>query len=486
MSDVNIVHGPWAEVPAAHPVPPARAALLTASSSLPASPAELFAWHSREGAFERLSPPWQRVEVLDKQGGIESGATLLMRMKVGPIGVRWLARHGPACPPHVFSDVQEKGPFSYWSHLHRFADAAEGGALIDEVAWRPPLGRLGHLLTGWKFRRDFERLFRYRHRVTAHDLARHANGGVPMHIAISGASGLIGTALTAFLTTGGHTVSKLVRREARGPREIRWDPDAGTVDTAALEGVDAVIHLAGENVGGGRWTEARKTAILESRVRGTRALAEAIGRLEKKPAVFISASATGIYGDAHVGPDAPTAAESSPLGSGFLADVCRAWEAAADPARAAGIRVVHPRIGIVLDPRGGALEKLLTPFRMGAGGRVGSGRQWMSWIALEDVLGALHHIVLHPELRGPVNVVAPHPVTNADFTRTLGHVLGRPTIAPVPALAVRALFGEMGDALLLASQRVYPRRLLESGFEFAFPDLEGALRHTLGRRRRDG
>ncbi len=481
MTESLVVHGPWAPVPPSHPVPPARAALLTASSSLPADAAALWAWHEREGAFERLSPPWQRVEVLEKKGGIENGATLLMRMKAGPIGVRWLARHGPACPPHVFSDLQESGPFGYWSHIHRFSDADGGGRLVDEVAWRPPLGRLGHLLTGWKFRRDFERLFRYRHRITAHDLARHAMAGAPMHVAISGASGLIGTALSAFLTTGGHTVSRLVRRAPRGPSEVRWDPDAGTVDRAALEGIDAVIHLAGENVGGGRWTDARKTAILESRVRGTRALAEAIAGLEKKPSVFISASATGIYGDAHHGPDAPVADETAPVGAGFLADVCCAWEAAAEPARAAGVRVVHPRIGIVLDPRGGALQKLLTPFNLGAGGRVGSGRQWMSWIALDDLLGLLLHALVTPGVSGPLNAVSPNAVTQAEFARTLGRVLSRPSFMPLPAFAVRTMFGEMGESLLLGGTRVRPARALEAGFEFAWPELEGALRHMLGR-----
>ena len=302
-----------------------------------------------------------------------------------------------------------------------------------------------------------------------------------MRIAISGASGLVGQALVPFLTTAGHRVDRLVRRPAQGPDEITWDPAAGTVDLAALEGVDAVIHLAGENVGDGRWTEARKRAILESREQGTATLARALAKLSRRPSVFISASASGLYGSDATGDGARVCAEDAAPGSDFLAEVCRRWEAAAEPARAAGIRVVHPRIGVVLDARGGALAKLLTPFRLGLGGRVGDGRQWMSWISMEDLLGALLHLVATPTLSGPVNLGAPEPVQQSHFAKTLGRVLGRTSFMPLPGFAVKAMFGEMGEAIVLGGTRMVPRALVASGFGFAFPDLEATLRHTLGR-----
>ena len=298
-----------------------------------------------------------------------------------------------------------------------------------------------------------------------------------MQIAISGSSGLIGSALVSFLTAGGHRVFRLVRGIAPGADSIRWDPAVGVRDVALLEGLDGVVHLAGENIGAGRWTARRKAEIRRSRVEGTRRLCESLARLAKRPKVLVSASAVGFYGDR--GEEALN--EESPPGNDFLAQVCREWEAATAPAATAGIRVVNLRFGVVLSPAGGALKKMLLPFKLGAGGRIGSGRQFMSWIALDDVVGAIHHALITQSLAGPVNAVAPSPVTNAEFTRTLARVLRRPAIAPVPAFALRLAFGEMADALLLAGQRVLPTRLQASGYTFRFPDLEGALRHLLGR-----
>jgi uncharacterized protein (TIGR01777 family) len=294
---------------------------------------------------------------------------------------------------------------------------------------------------------------------------------------ISGASGLIGAALVPFLTTGGHRVTRLVRSRARtGETAVFWDPASGTLDAARLEGADAVVHLAAENIAASRWTTATKACIQESRVRGTRLLCEALARLRQRPAVMICASATGYYGDR----GAELLDEGSSAGSGFLADVCRQWEAASAAAAESGIRVVHLRIGVVLSASGGALAKLLPPFRLGAGGRLGSGHQWMSWISLDDLLGVILHAVRTETLRGPVNAVAPHAVTNREFTTTLGRVLARPTVVPVPAVAARLAFGQMADEVLLASTRLSPERLLASGYVFRHPDIEGALRHTLG------
>ena len=326
-----------------------------------------------------------------------------------------------------------------------------------------------------------DRMFDYRHAVTELDLRRHrAAAGRTLTVLVSGSSGLVGMALCAYLSTGGHTVRRLVRRSPRNSGEYRWDPLTGAVDPAAVEGCDAVVHLAGEGIASGRWTRAQKRRIETSRVEGTRQVADAVRAARTRPEVFVCASAIGVYGSR----GDELLDEDSSRGDDFLSHVGREWEREAN--NLAEVRSVQARFGVILSASGGALKKMLLPFLAGAGGRLGSGKQWMSWIALEDVLGALQHLLLHPELRGPVNVVAPNPVTNADYTRTLGRVLRRPAIAPVPSLAVRALFGEMGDALLLASQRVQPRRLVDSGFEFAFPELEGALRHTLGRPRRGG
>jgi uncharacterized protein (TIGR01777 family) len=296
-----------------------------------------------------------------------------------------------------------------------------------------------------------------------------------MEIAVSGASGLIGSALVSSLTAAGHRVARLVRTQPMaGSGDIYWDPAKSYVDTTQLNGKAAVVHLAGETISQ-RWTPEAKRRIYSSRLRGTQLISEAIRQLAEPPQVLVSASAIGYYGDR----GETVLCEDSGSGKGFLAEVCRDWEAATEPASRAGIRVVHLRTGIVLSSRGGALAKMLLPFRMGAGGVIGSGRQYMSWIALDELIAAIHHVIEMPSIQGPVNAVAPRPVTNREFTQTLGKVLSRPTLAPLPAFAVRLIFGQMGEELLLASQRVEPARLKASSFSFRFPALEVALRHVL-------
>jgi len=298
-----------------------------------------------------------------------------------------------------------------------------------------------------------------------------------LDVAISGASGLIGTALTASLRADGHRVLRLTRGGITGDDVIGWDPEAGRIDAPALEGIDAIVHLAGEGIGEQRWTDEQKRRIRDSRVRGTAVLAAAVASRERKPNVFVSASAIGYYGNR--GDEVLT--EQSAPADDFLAEVCVAWEAETRPASEAGVRTVILRNGIVLDAHGGALAKMLLPFKLGIGGRQGSGKQWMSWITLADEVGAIRHTIDQDSVRGPVNMVAPNPVTNAEFARTLGHVLHRPTVLPTPMLPVKLRFGaELVEALLLGSQRVAPAQLQVTGYEFGSPTLEPGLRQVLG------
>lgn len=294
-------------------------------------------------------------------------------------------------------------------------------------------------------------------------------------VAISGASGLIGSALARLLTSHGHQVRRLVRSAPQGD-DIFWNPAEGQIDQDKLASVDAVVNLAGENIATGRWTEAKKQRIRDSRVDGTALLARTLAELpEPSQKAFLCASAIGYYDDR--GDELMT--ESSGPGAGLLAQVGQQWEAAAQPAREAGIRVANMRIGVVLSTAGGALPRMLTPFKLGLGGVLGSGRQYMSWIHRDDLVAAIEWLLTNDTAAGPFNLVAPHPVTNREFTRTLGQVLGRPTLLPVPAFAIRLALGEMGQDLLLSSTRVEPHRLLESGFVFQYPELEGALRQLI-------
>ena len=295
-----------------------------------------------------------------------------------------------------------------------------------------------------------------------------------MRIAVTGSTGLVGSSLVSVLETEGHQVIRVVRQNP-GDAEIHWNPNGGQLDANDLVGLDGVVHLAGENIAAGRWTAALKQRIRDSRVRGTRLLCERMAAADPRPAVLICASAIGYYGERGTSP----VDERDEPGDGFLAETCREWEAACQPARDAGIRVVNLRIGVVLSPQGGALQKMLTPFRLGGGGRVGSGKQYWSWIALDDVTGAIVHAIENDSISGPVNAVSPQAVDNAAFTKVLGKVLKRPTLFPMPAFAARLALGEMADELLLASIHVKPTVLSVSGYQFSHPDLEGALRHLL-------
>jgi len=298
-----------------------------------------------------------------------------------------------------------------------------------------------------------------------------------MRILVTGSTGLVGRALVAFLESGGHEVHRLTRSPAAASREIEFHPERGAAHPSLMEGFDAVIHLPGDPIGEGRWSVAKKRLIRDSRVPFTRRLAETLGALRKPPAVFVSASAIGFYGDR----GDRVLREADGPGEGFLSEVCLEWESASEPAALAGVRVAQLRTGLVLTPAGGGLGPMLPIFRLGLGGRVGDGRQWWSFIALDDLIYAIHHILMNEKVRGPVNATSPEPVANAEFTRILGRVLNRPAVLPVPRMALELALGDMARPLLLASARVNPEKLLDSGFEFSYPTLEAALRHVLGR-----
>ena len=457
--------------------------IVTRTSVIAAPPADVFAWYKRPGAFDRLTPPWEDVRVVHRSGGVHTGAVVRLQIRKGPLRLRWDLRHYGFEEGRRIADEQTRGPLRAWRHTRTFGDSAGGNAceMTDRVEFDLPHGAIGGLLGRGYVRRSVERMLRFRHALLALDLARHrAFAARPrMRIVVGGASGLVGKALCTFLATGGHTVIRLIR--ARAPAgdietpTIAWNPARGAIDPAALDGCDAVVHLGGITIAR-RFTKAHKEAVRRSRIESTRLLADTIAKLSRKPRVFIVASAVGYYGNR----GDPWVDEASPPGHGFLPETCQEWERAADAARVAGVRVVHARLGVVLSAAGGALRAMLPAFRAGLGGVVGSGRQFMSWVALEDVIGALHHALMTDSAEGPVNVTAPNPVTNRRFTKTLGRLLDRPTIIPLPAPAVKLLLGEMGQALLLDGCRAAPRALERSGYTFALAGLEDALRWELG------
>ncbi len=446
---------------------------LVYSSVVDAPIYEVFDWHTRPGAITRLSPPWQPVRVVAEADSLQSG-----RAELGlPGGLRWVADHQPDSydPPRRFVDtIGTEGLASLpvrlavrWRHTHDFEElSGERTRVTDRVATPVPA-------------RALRAMFGYRHRQLADDIGVHrhaaAQGLAPATVAVTGSSGLVGSQLTAFLSTGGHRVIRLVRHAVTKSDERQWNSD--DPDPGLLAGVDAVIHLAGASIAG-RFTEEHRAAIRDSRIGPTRRLAELIAKSADGPKVLISASAVGYYGYDR---GEETLTEDSERGDGFLADVVAEWENATAPAEQAGVRVVRVRTGIVQSPGGGTLRLLRPLFAAGLGGRIGNGQQWLSWIGIDDLVDVYHRGLWDADLSGPVNAVAAEPVRNVDYTRTLAHVLRRPALLPVPPLGPRLLLGEQGAReLACASQRVLPARLQQADHRFRRPDLEQTLRHLLG------
>ena len=478
---------------------------------LPHPRSEVFRWFSRPGALVRLTPSFFGTILAEPSDGINPGSTAAMGVGApGGLGMwlgtaagtvrgmlparldwarpelRWDALHTELEPDVSFTDVMEKGPLASSTHKHTFTDGAPGTTVMrDEMHYElPPLVR--GQWTHAQMDAELARMFAFRERQLGADLAFHAaHPGEPLTIAVSGASGLVGRQLCALLGGGGHTVHKLVRRAPRAANEIFWDPDAGVVDTTALARCQVVIHLAGHPIGG-RFTEANKQAIHQSRILGTGLLARTLANLASDGVrrTLVSGSAVGYYGANPHGAaeDDPTPlVESDPPGSDFLATVCQDWEAACAPAAAAGVRVVKVRTGIVMSTSGGVLQRLLPLYLAGAGGPLGD-KQWQSWVGIDDIAGIFAHAALTPSLAGAVNGVAPNPVTAGEFARILGRVLHRPAALKVPVFGPKLLLGRQGAAeLALASQRASAGKVQDSGYEFRHADLESALRHILGR-----
>jgi uncharacterized protein (TIGR01777 family) len=469
-------------------------------SVIRASRQQLAAYHERDGALERLIPPWERVRVVQNDGPLVDGKRVVLAMKIGPVWKEWEAEHFDVVSGRQFRDRAIRGPFASWTHSHFFEDSAaptqagmpvplDGVAaheapalmplpsseLIDRVDYTLPFGPLGRIGAS-HIRKQLERMFAFRHARTATDLARHARFAdrPRLKIAISGANGAIASNLIPFLTTAGHRVARLVRGRVRSSDDIAWNAETGEVG-ASMGECDAIVHLAGKNIAT-RWSKRNRDEIYRSRVDATRKLCESLAKLPRRPTTLVCASAVGFYGDR----GEAALDESSPRGEGFVAEMCEKWERATYAAHDAGIRVVNLRTGVVISANTGAIAKLLLPAKFGMTGRLGSGKQWMPWIAMDDIVAAIDWCVQDESIVGPVNGVTGS-VRQGEFMKTLGHVLHRPTLAPLPAFGVKTIFGQMGRELLLASANVRPTRLGKIGFVPTFATLEAALRFELGR-----
>jgi len=465
--------------------------VFVARSRFHATPEQVFDWHERPGAFERLSPPWVDVKCVERSGGIHDGSRVVLLLEKGPMRMPWVLAHKEYVKGKRFVDYQIAGPFDYWQQSHEVEEDGPAHCyLTDRVEYSLPMGLAGRIAASAFVRSELSRLFRYRHALIARDMALLKRYGQKnLKILVSGATGLVGEHLVALLNTQGHEVVRLSRRPPAGDvnaiapagresgSEIFWDPLAATIESDLPGDLDAVVHLSGRNVTAGRWTVEEKQMIYQSRVKSTQYLCQLLAAMDKKPEVLVSASAIGFYGERGSEP----VTEDSKAGTGFLAEVCFDWEEAAELARAAGIRLVQARIGAVLSPKAGALAKLLPVFSSGAGGKIGDGKQYFSWVSIDDVCTAIYHAIVTKEVEGPLNVVAPNCATNAEFTRALGRALFRPTLFPVPPGVLRVAFGEMADALLMASVRVLPQKLKQTGYEFQDPDLLDAIKFLIGK-----
>lgn len=450
-----------------------------------ASKEEIWNWYNSKGAFRRIMPEWEGIIPVNAGALVDDDETIF-KVSLGPIKQKWVAKHHSVIPGEQFADRMMRGPFGAWNHVHKFESVSDNvTTILDDVEYKLPV----HFLTGWSagitVLPRMRQMFKYRSTRVTNDLNHiQATSDKPrQRVLVSGSTGMIGLQLCAFLEAAGHEVHRLMRLTTKLPADvdsqqvIRWNDQTGEILEGDMNGFDTIIHLAGAGIGDKRWSKKRKKLIRDSRVIPTRNLSEVMANLENPPKSFLSGSAIGFYGNRGT----EVLDESSSPGDDYLADLCGQWEDASKAAEEAGIRVVHLRSGIVVSPLGGALSKLLLPAKMGAGGPVGGGKQMQSWISLDDEVYAIHHLMVNESSEGPYNLTAPNPVSQKQFARVLGRVLRRPGFMPLPGFMIKIMFGEMGKKLVLEGQNAVPNRLLESGFEFTYTELESCLRNCLGK-----
>jgi uncharacterized protein (TIGR01777 family) len=456
----------------------------TRSSHLPVPCEEAFAWHEGQGrsAFERTLPPWEQIQILEKTGSIHDGDKLTAKIKFGPFSVLFSMQHQNFIKNKQFEDIQLKGPFSYWKHTRTF-EKIDGhtSRLTEQVEYKLPLGILSPLFNASFVEDKLDKFFAFRHRTLINDLYFHSKySQKKLKILVTGASGFVGHDLVPFLITGGHHVLTLSRNISdEGKTDVVvWDvKKKNFIHPNQLEGLDAVVHLAGENIASHRWNEKRKQELIDSRVNFTKDLCHAFAALNQPPKTFISASGTGIFGNRDAD-DILT--EESKLGEGFLAKLAHDWEGASREMQKVGTRVVHLRFGAIISSAGGLLQKLLTPYKLFMGGPMGHGRQMLPWISMVDVLGLILFSMANDKVVGPVNAVSPQVVNNSQFSEILAQALDRPNSLRVPELMVELLFGEMGKEMILSGQHAMPNKAIKLGFEFVQSHLHDAISYYLG------
>ena len=450
------------------------------ASEFTASSKEVFDWHKIGSAFERLSPPWDEVKIVERSKGIEKGARTIIDVRIWPIWKRWIAEHTDYTEGRSFTDTQITGPFAYWQHQHRVSPLTPNtSTLTDHIEYKLPMGILGKIFGGAMIKQKLEKMFRYRHEIMRADLEDSilAKESPIKKVVVIGASGFVGTNLCAYLDSIGLSVKKVSRRKNNTKNSAYWDPAISDPEPEIFENADAVIHLAGESIAEGIWTNAKKKRIRDSRVLSTTSLSKVLSGLKNPPKILLCASGTGIYGDRKD----ELLDENSAHGTGFLTEVAQEWEGATESATKSGIRVVNMRFGIVLSPAGGALKELLIPFKMRMGAYWGKASSaYMSWIAMDDLLGAIRFCMQNDNINGPVNFVAPNPVTNYEFICALEKVFNQKAFLPVPSSLLKLFMGQKAQDLLLSSTRVHPKKLLEHKFEFRYPKIKDALKHLTG------
>src|SRR5919112_538299 len=463
---------------------PKTRGLFIKSTKIPATNKDAFDYHAREGALERLVPPWSILRVTSHEGNIRDGAISTLKVSLWPISFKWTAAHFGYLQDRQFQDKMVKGPFQGWIHTHSFIPDEIGHCIMeDKIAYSPPFGKLGPILLNDTIQNNLNQLFHYRHRILINDinLWKIARRSKAQKILITGSHGLIGSSLIPLLTVAGeHKITRLSRpssnRNNTNSHSIVWDPSDDKVNVKELEGFDVVIHLAGENIFG-RWTDSKKQRILKSRINSTRLLCDSLIKLANPPSTLICASATGFYGNR--GNEVLT--EESKPGFGFLSEVCRKWEESTQIAKDVGIRIVNSRFGADLTPKGGILQNLLALSRLGMGLRFGHENQYISWGSIEDVIGSIFYSIINSSIRGPVNVVSPHPVTNLEFSNTLARIIKSKITLPVSQKLATMMFGELADSTMGSSALVVPKKLSLAGYRFINQELEDALRLLLGR-----